>query len=187
MSANYISGNCFLAASQTTSVYMGVEECWTRLVKKLSCVYSWFYPLQTCYGTVPLASFTLFGSLVLLRTFRALERVPYWPQLGPLGMGVDMGAGPGSPAEIQRLLWWSSDTRDEIAGWCTQVWCLSWGSFVKLSCSLTTRWYTLPVLSLRSLIIPVICLLISTPSSPSQTTLRKKGVGVIGEICLDTS
>lgn len=37
----------------------------------------------------------------------ALERVLYWPQTGPLGMGVDMdeGEGPGSPAGVQLLLW----------------------------------------------------------------------------------
>lgn len=133
--------------------------------------------------TVPLASFTLIKCFALLRILRALERVLYWPEPGPLGMGVDTdeGEGPGSPAGFQLLLWWSSDTRDRGAGWCIHARRLSWGSFVEMSCSVPTRWYTLLVLSLRSLIMPVICLLISMPSSPSQTTLREKSVSGITE------
>ncbi len=83
------------------------------------------------------------------------------------------------PVKFQPLLWWSSDTGDKGADWCTQVRCLFWGSFVGLSCSASTHWQTLLVLWLRSLIIPVICLLISFPSPSTQTTVREKGADLI--------
>lgn len=119
-------------------------------------------------SVLPWDSWTLFGSLVSLGLV-TLEPVPCWLQPRPLGvlMPTDDGEGPGSPADFQLSPCWFPG---KGAGSCGQDRCLPWGSFVVLSCSVVTRWYTLPDLSLSSLIIPVICRLISMPSSPTQTT-----------------
>lgn len=68
-------------------------------------------------GTLPLASFALIRSLVLLKILMALERVLYWPQPGLLEAGVNMDEdeGPGSPAKFQLLPCSSSDPSDKGA------------------------------------------------------------------------
>lgn len=68
-------------------------------------------------GTLPLASFALIRSLVLLKILMALERVLYWSQPGPLETGVNMDEdeGPGSPAQFQLLPCSSSDPSDKGA------------------------------------------------------------------------
>lgn len=153
-----------------------------HIFRSSRCLSHSFYPLTLTHvsqnnqelellpfvSILPLVSRTLFGSLVSL-ILVDLEQVPCWPQPGSLGglMETDDGEGPGSPAEFQLLHCWSPG---KGADCCGQDRCLSWGSFVALSCSVATRWYTLPDLSLSSLIIPVICRLISMPSSPTQTT-----------------
>lgn len=73
----------------------------------------WWSPLQTYSGSLPLTSFTLIKSLVLLRTLRVLDRVLYWPQPLRIGLDMDKAEGRGSPADVQLLL--SSDPKDKGA------------------------------------------------------------------------